>query len=755
MEMTAWKRSFLSLFTALLFLSAGIAYPQDAEQQKAEGAPSSKSKFQVKTDLMEVRAVVVDRKGNIVENLKKEDFELLENNQQKEIDFFSIAQEDAGKKQNTIPAEKGNSEGREAIRPGETPLEDAAHAPTHTNNPIRYALLFADTMHLSFENLNRVKQALRSFIDEKITDQDMVALATSSGTTGIAERFSRDRTLLRYAVEQIPMGPVNSANSFSPRLASDVLNGKMNAYRLAIEILDLHKNVKEACSMLVSQANSYARQILDAASYNRMNTLNILKAYSEQMMTLPGKRMIVFFSDGFTLQDSFGSGSHMDELQAAISRAVRSGVVIYTIDAKGLQPPSFMDASRRTPQTDSSRPERDPNNSDDDPRCHLPLPGELESYESAREQEELDGLSALATQTGGKLFQNSNDLKDALWKAYDANRFYYVLSYYISPENESPKFRPFTVRVRNHPEYKVLAPKGYMVSDIGAHLAEDATKTPQQRLLKTMNSILPRTDFDLSARADFLESETDEKQVSLNVYFEGSKFNYDIDDDFLNVVKMEIIYAIQDSAGRKVDAISTNVEGRLIEERMEQAEKYGYNYSHRLSLNPGVYQVNIGVREVGSERMATAVAWVDVPKVDDSTTSMSSIILRNPAQKDPVIKESMTVGELEQIKMVQGIPVYSRKETCNYLVRVHRRKSVPEPELLWMWELLKNGKPVKQEQWRILSTEQGKSDSKGWEETGAAIPLSEFDPGIYELRVSIREAQSKKPVQRTAVFSIE
>jgi VWFA-related protein len=756
MEKTDMNGYLVRVFSALLFLNTSIAHSQDAEHRKTEGPPLSTTRFQSKTDLMEVRAVVIDRKGKIVENLKKEDFELLENEQKKEINFFSIAQEAPEKKQITIPAEKSNSEGKEAVKSGGTALEDKAHELSRANNPLRYALLFADTMHLSFENLNRVKQALRSFIDEKLTDQDMVALATSSGTLGIAERFGRDRTLLHNAVEQIHMGPINSASLFSPRLAVDVLNANMHALRLAIEILDLHKRQRDndACNMMVARAVSYAKQVLDDNSYNRTNTLNILKEYSEQMMNLPGKRMIVFFSDGFTLQDRFGGGSRTDEIQAAISRAVRSGVAIYTIDAKGLQPPSIIDASRRMPSTDSNRPEYEPNK-DDDPRCHLPLPGELELYENMREQEELNGLSALATETGGKLFQNSNDLKDGLWKAYDANRFYYVLSYYLPQENDSHKFRNITVRVRNHPEYKVLAPKGYMPSGIIAHLEDDATKTPQQRLLKAMNSIRPKTDFDVSARADFLESEADEKQVSLNVYFEGNKFTYDIDDDFLNVVKMEIIYAIQDSAGRKVDAISTKVEGRLIEERMAQAEKYGYNYSHRLMLKPGLYQAYIGVREEGSDRMATAVAWVEVPEIDGNKTGMSSIILRNPAQKDPVIKESMTVNELEQIKMVQGIPLYSRNETCNYFFRVHRRISAVKPELLWTWELLKNGKSVKQEQWQIISTEQGKIDNKGWEEIGGAIPLSEFDPGIYELRVNIKEPQSKIPIKRTTVFSIE
>ena len=45
----------------------------------------------VKTELIEMRTVVKDKKGRIIEDLKKEDFELLENDQPQGISFFSIS----------------------------------------------------------------------------------------------------------------------------------------------------------------------------------------------------------------------------------------------------------------------------------------------------------------------------------------------------------------------------------------------------------------------------------------------------------------------------------------------------------------------------------------------------------------------------------------------------------------------------------------------------------------------------------------
>ncbi|HKP86103.1 MAG TPA: hypothetical protein VJZ26_08405, partial [Blastocatellia bacterium] len=44
----------------------------------------------LKSDLVQVRAVITDKQGQLVSDLKREDFEILENNRPQEISFFSV-----------------------------------------------------------------------------------------------------------------------------------------------------------------------------------------------------------------------------------------------------------------------------------------------------------------------------------------------------------------------------------------------------------------------------------------------------------------------------------------------------------------------------------------------------------------------------------------------------------------------------------------------------------------------------------------
>jgi VWFA-related protein len=129
--------------------------------------------YKVRTELVEIRAVVTDRQGHIIEDLKKEDFELLESNEVQEISFFSVTQLEEHEKTPSTNPDAG---------PGKTQpggLRRPLSAP-----PARSTIFYVDNLHLVFRDRYWVEQNLRRFITKKMTDQDMVAIVTSDGNLG-------------------------------------------------------------------------------------------------------------------------------------------------------------------------------------------------------------------------------------------------------------------------------------------------------------------------------------------------------------------------------------------------------------------------------------------------------------------------------------------------------------------------------------------------------------------------------------------
>jgi VWFA-related protein len=675
-------RGIVLLVLGLTFASApGIARDAGNEQNQV---------FKVRTELVEVRAVVTDQKGRLVENLKQEDFDLLENNRSQEISHFSVLQVEA-------PQDKAQSS--QLQKPTAGSLRDRLSAP-----PARSIILFVDNLHLQFEHLNWVKQNLRKIVNEQMTDQDMIAIVTSDGALGIAQQFTRDRQVLRYAIERIQIGPnAWETELFTATLAGRIMRGDPKAMEEGKAIIRLEEGIDDKFG---AYTRARANRILFGLSYFRETMLLTLKTLIEQLAGMPGQRMIALLSGGLT-QNGRDGWPKYDEARSVINRAARSGVVIYSIDGRGLM---------------AGRP---------DP-------------------EKLDILSALARDTGGEFYMNENNISGLVGRAFESNRFYYVLGYYLQPGKEDRKFNSIKVRIRNHPEYKIRTIKGFSPSEIAKELAEEEEKTPQQQMIRSINKALPLTALKVSAQMDFVEPSKDGALVTLTVRFDGDKLQYR-QKDRGHAFEVEIVSALYDAGGKQVEAVSTNVQGTLTPERLAQSQANGYVFTKQLTLKPGVYQARIGVREIESGRMGTTSAWVEVPDLERSKLALSSLMLL-----DPLHTESPNGNDLKQVKLIQGIRIYPRNEFCGYVFRVFRNPATSiGTDLTLKTDLLKDGKPIKPNPWQPLVEEKKDKDDKGNIYVGGKVNFSGLEPGVYELSISINDARTKKTAQRTAVFGIE
>jgi VWFA-related protein len=494
----------------LLFTFTAVMIPGAQQKDQREKT------FQVKTELVEVRAVVTDRHGQIVEGLKKEDFELRDDNRPQEISHFSVV----------------TSAAASEPKPGD-PLHQKPTAPVPirerlAETPGRSVLVFVDTLHLSTTSLMLVKQQLRRFVDEQLTEQDLVALVPSAGTLGLAEQFSRDRQFVRYAIERLSIEWTSPWGIYpSPSLAALIKMGDRDA--LGIGVM-----AREFCGGLDSAR--CADIVLDVASWRRNAAFVTLKAVLAKMSQLPGQRLLVIFSDGFTIVNNRAM-PEITELKSVITAAARSGVTIYSIYAKGLQPPASANIA-----------------------FHGSRSTHLESVMSSAEFDAQAGINTLAWDTGGGAYYNTNDLSGAFADALDRNRVYYSLAYYLPDSTDRNRTHRISVRVRDHPEYSVRAPKYYQAAETNNTETKSTAKTPAQRLMQAIEAPLPSTEINISATADFVETDSDNAQVSLEIHVDGDKLQYNKTDQLYSF-GFERTAVLYDSSGRRLDAYSGSVRG--------------------------------------------------------------------------------------------------------------------------------------------------------------------------------------------------
>jgi VWFA-related protein len=690
--------------TALLAITTAVSgQGLDRTSANAQDEP-----IRLKTELIEVRAVVARSGGEVVAGLKKEDFEVLENGRPQQVAFFAVERVDS-------PA--GSPPGMPPVVPG---------LPTRAGEAAgRTLVFFVDTIHLSLSGLPLIRQALRRFVEEQLTERDIVWLVTSTGSLGLLEQPTRDRRMIFYGIDRLRPGLVGPESLFTPYLASMVVRGDADALRLGTQIMSL----EGAPAWTLRDVEAKARDVLVEATYKRGLTLGTLRAVTERLRQLSGQRLILFMSDGFSLMGNGGSFDTGD-LNQITSLAARSGLIFYSLDARGLETSSWIDASRRMPVTNRS----------------------FYSFMSASRADLENAPNALAADTGGRFISNTNDLGIGIRKALDENSQQYVIAYYPVEESDKNTFRRITLKVKGHPEYSIRSPKGYLPADSTSSEKTGKVSTPEQKLIQAIAAPLPATAIQVTAQAAYFETASDPAQVSLSVHIDGGELNYR-NSDKLHRVHLELVTIVFDHWGKAIQTHKEVIEGDLTDQRLQLARRDGYAYVRRLTLKPGLYQARVGVFEPSSGNTGTAMTLVEVPNLRRSGMTMSNILLA------ATLPEGMRPGkddesERPQSRILQGIRVFKKgSELVYHFIVYNAQASGGRGALVLQSEITAAGRSVYRSDWQPLETRAVGRDSKGVETAGHIA--MELEPGVYELRITVKEENKDRTVTQSVLFGVE
>ena len=167
----------------------------------------------------------------------------------------------------------------------------------------------------------------------------------------------------------------------------------------------------------------------------------------------PGRKIAFFVSDGFLLDAGPHSADLRGRLDSVIDTAQKAGVVVYSIDSRGLINDG-VDLKQGNAPPDFGRPL-----------------GEIEARQNA--------MNALAGDTGGRALRNQNYFDRWVGKVLDETSNYYLLAWRPDTETEKiAKFRNVKISITGRPELTVRAPRGYVEGPLAP---PDAAKAPETR----------------------------------------------------------------------------------------------------------------------------------------------------------------------------------------------------------------------------------------------------------------------------------
>ena len=446
-------------------------------------------------------------------------------------------------------------------------------------------------------------------------------------------------------------------------------------------------------------------------------------------------------SDGFKIfnrSEPQGSERILTALRGLTDLANRASVVIYTMDARGLQTLSLTAADSTTGMSTD----------------------QIEQSLSNRRTdffESQNGLNYLAQQTGGLAFRNNNDLNAGIRRVIDDQQGYYLIGY--RPDEATfdkvsgrRKFHRLSLKITRPGKFNIRMRNGfYGVTD------EEAKAAPQTRAQQLIGAITsPFGSAGVHVRLTSL-FDNDPKLGSVMrsmVHVKGRDLTFTDEPDGWHQTVFDILAITFGDNGTVVDQIGRTHTMRVKGKTYERVLNDGFIYNLNIPVKKaGAYQLRTALRDVSSERIGSASQFIQVPDLKKNRLELSGIMVKGmPLQvfqkngggsvpkddSDNAIDESdpnasAAVRQFKQgLVMIYAVVIYNAQLD----------KAAGKPQLQTQARVFRNGQQIFSDKEHAYDAT-NEPDLKRIRLGGARQLGSAMPPGEYVLQVIVTDPLAK------------
>ena len=585
---------FKKTLRAFAFVILAITSAQ--AQSKPAPSPEQDDVIRVNTELVQTDVMVFDKKGRFIDGLTADQFVLKVDNKLQTISFLDrVTFAKSRINENVSP---GTSPG--ANQPGEAPATLRG----------RTVIFFVDDLHLAPDSLSRTRQSLTEFIDRGMTENDQVAITSASGQIGFLQQLTNDRRALRSAVARLNYRTNTKLDMEKPPMSEYIAlkirdgdEAALGYYVTELQKQNCFKSAGQAiCTMspqaLKSAVRQRAQQMTTMAAPATDNTLIMLEGLMRTAAQLPGRKIVFMVSDGFYLNDR-QSGS-MSRIKRITDAAGRAGVVINTLDARGI-------ISELVSVT-NDRP--------------IDATGMLSGAGIGETMASQDGLNALAGDTGGRAFRNTNaPMAEFVDKVLDETSNYYLLAWRPdSEEQKRGKFSRIEASIVGRPDLTVRMRKTYFktaplpILSLKKKAESDPTRAREDDMRLVIDAPVSQRQIPTTLDLSLTQMPGVGTQVTANIQISREALSFDLSDGKQSS-DLDIGGIFYDDKGKPVSSFVGRLRIFPVPDNASADRRAQAVYAFHAWLPAGLYQVRVGVRDIKSGRIGSAMQWIEIPKV--------------------------------------------------------------------------------------------------------------------------------------------
>ncbi|MDQ3686812.1 MAG: VWA domain-containing protein [Acidobacteriota bacterium] len=690
--------------------------------------------------------IVRDKRGRVVRNLTETDFEVFEDGVRQELRAARFVTrettQDSAGNQPRLPASSLTKTADDSVA-GVSAL----------------ALVFD---RLRPESRNNARQAAIVYANKNLTAKDFVGVFAVDQSLKTVQPFTNDTQLVRQAVDR-----AGSMNSSTYNLASETnrvasrgtttevaFGGQAGIGREGPVVTSAAAapgpgGEAGIVAAIVATMTRRSLEIFERLEREQQGhaTSNSLLAVIESLRAIPGRKAVIFFSDGLAIPPAVET-----HFRAVINAANRANVSVYAVDAAGLRAESATAETRRQINALSAKLSDRANSSGED-TSGQPLTRDLERNEDLLRFNPHSGLGQLADETGGFLLRDTNNLNDGLRRIDEDMGAYYLLSYTPKDGNYDGRFRRVEVKPKRA-GLSVQSRKGYYAITGSFASPVLAYETPALAIATS-----GRRPTDLVVRAAALSFPEANRPGLVPIVvevptrfvtFSGDEAKKQYSTDF------SIVVLIKDAKGQVVRKLSNRyVLGGALD-KLTATRQSDVLFYREAEFDPGQYTIETVVHDALGNKAGVSTSRLEVPERGDEQTRLSSVVIIKRAERigaaEQKINSPFHFGDvLLYPNLGEPLSKQSAKQLAFFCV-VHFPKSAgvssgtTAPQVTV--EVRQNGRTLGSTASPLPSP-----DANNRVQYASALPLEKFQPGTYQLTVTVKSAQND--VSRSTQFIVE
>ena len=720
------KKVFVLLSLVLTFSISN--YSQTPQPTATPNGGEDGDVVKITTNLVQLDAIVTDKKGNPVTNLKPSDFEVYQDGKRQKLANFSFVKTSVSVKQALSQKTFGKTKIHQPIR----------HRPNTTGRVITF-LVDDGNCSSSFIGMNATRIALKKFVTEQMQPNDLVAIYKTRSGSSLMQQYTSDRARLLKVIKKV---------RWLPSLGCDNNGDFFKAARQNDRIPRKDDDKKDEDGLTEEERDRKQKEgVRDRNIDNQIvGTLGVIRYIVKGLGKIRGRKVLFLFSDGIpTLDEDGNSRLARENLRSLTIEANRASVVVNTIDVRGVNNPGFISAA------DDIKPDTkfgDASNST----------ARLSESRRNQARDLQDGMTTLAYDTGGRFYRGNNKLSVHLRRAMNLEKGYYLIGY--EPDSETfkgPKFHTIEIKL-TRPELKVYSRAGFVGKERNRRRGKIGGDS---ELYEAINAPLPEAGLDLRLTAFFGNTIAKGNFIRSLIHINGKDIKFVPDTNGSMKAVFDVVAVTLNAKNDVIDEFNRTHTIRVEKRALPLIAQNGLVYSTDVAVKKsGVYNFRVAIRDVNSKFIGSAVQIVKVPKLKKAKIYLSGLTMGTINQEGKFIStSSSSLKKAISLVHSRGIPAirsFQPGSVLAYGYNVYNAridKSTNTPKVLISANVYRNGALVSDGDAELVKF--GKqTDMSRLKSVGYMKLPKKISAGDYALQIILRDLVSNKTTSQWIDFEI-